>query len=98
MFRCWDIGILSFASVKKLWLKLQIGLSISPQRKMIETWFKNCWAQLIIRNLNFISLNDFVMVQGDYYGKYSIFYLSIDLFHTYIFTASLHTFSVDTNR
>ncbi len=45
MFRCWDIGILSFASIKNT-LKLQT--SISPQRKMIETWFKNWQAQLII--------------------------------------------------
>ncbi len=57
MFCCWDIDILSFAGVKK---SLNLQTSISPQRKMIETCFKNCKAQLIMRNLNFTRLTNFV--------------------------------------
>ncbi len=67
MFRCRDIGIFHFASVKYS-LKLQTG--ISPQRKMIETWFKNLQDQLFMRNLNIFSLNNFVSAQGAYYSEY----------------------------
>ncbi len=36
---------------------------------MIETWFKNWWAQLIMMNLNFTSLSTFVSALGAYYGS-----------------------------
>ena len=54
----------------------KLQTSISPQRKMIETWFKNWWAQIIMRNLNFKSLNNFVSTRGAYYGGYGMSYLS----------------------
>ena len=71
MFRCWDIRILSFASVENSW---KFQTSISPQRKMIETWFKNWQAQLIVRKLNNISLNNFVSALGAYYDEYGTFH------------------------
>ncbi len=74
MFRCWDIGTLSFESVKN---SLKLQTSITPQRKMIETWFNNWWAQIVMRNLNLIIVSNFVSARGAYYGEYGRFILFI---------------------
>ncbi len=71
MFHCWDIWILSFESVKN---SLKLQTSISLQRKMIKTWFKNSWAQRIMRNLNLTSLSTFVSARGAYYSEYCILF------------------------
>ncbi len=62
MSGCWDIC--KFENL------IQLQASISPQGKMIETWFKNWYAQLIMRNLNVISLNNFLSALGAYYSEY----------------------------
>ncbi len=72
MFCCGDIGILSFAS-------------ISPQRQMIEIWFKNWWTQLIMRNLNL--MNNIVSARGAYYGEYGMSRTC-----QYAFTDNLHLY------
>ena len=69
MFRLLRYWHLSFASVKN---SLKLQTSISPQRKMVETLFKNWYAQLIMTNLNFSSLNNFASARGAYYGEYGI--------------------------
>ena len=41
---------------------------------MIETSFKNCYVQLIVSNLDFISLNNFLSARGAYYDEYGNLY------------------------
>ena len=41
---------------------------------MIETWFENWQDQLLVRNLNFARLINFVSAQGSYNGKYGIWH------------------------